>query len=337
MSRKYRFDSPGSLHHVMSHSVEGKSVFSKPSDCIDFLKRIEKVVVAGELRIHAWVLMHNHFHLLAEPQNESLSCSIKKVLTGFALSYNLRNEQKGHVFRSRFKSILVERENYFMDLLRYIHLNPMRAGIVSTFDELADYMWSGHPVIVGKHKNCWQSTALVRFMFQNREKNWREQYIEFLAEPSDITEKAFDTGNYIISKEGLEALDDAETEPDNIAGMGVLGSREFALERYKELDTYRGVIKRDRNFQHTRIENALNMASEISGVSKAIIRTGHGNRRVSWIRGILVRVIISELGLSLTDAARYFNMSSSGIHKILEGEPEPRSLEIEAVIRQSIK
>lgn len=337
MSRKYRFDNPGSLHHVMSHSVEGKDIFSTVYDCSDFISRLAENVDDGNLRIHAWVLMGNHFHLLAEPQRESLSYSMKKILTGFALSYNRRNEQKGYVFRSRFKSILVEREKYFMDLVRYIHLNPMRAGVVSTLNELADYKWSGHSAIVGREKYSWQSRALVQFMFQGKEKKWREHYVEYLAEPSDIREEIFDAGNYIISKDGLGKYDGLESPPSNVLTIGILGSREFALEKYNKLDNARGVIKRNRKSQHDRIELALLKASEISGVSKAAIRTGHGNRRATWIRGILVKVLVSELGLSINDTALYFNMSSSGIHRMVQCELEPLSSEIEKIIKQFIE
>jgi REP element-mobilizing transposase RayT len=97
----------------------------------------------------AWAIMTNHAHLLLRPQRTKLALFMRRLLTGYAVSFNLRHHRSGHLFQNRYKSIVCEEEPYLLELVRYIHLNPVRAGLVEGMHELDRYEWSGHSVLIG--------------------------------------------------------------------------------------------------------------------------------------------------------------------------------------------
>jgi len=96
--------------------------------------------------------MTNHAHILLRSGTEGLSKFMRRFLTGYAITYNLRHNRLGHLFQNRYKSIICDEDTYFAELVRYIHLNPLRSGMVATLAELDRYRYCGHSVIVGKNK-----------------------------------------------------------------------------------------------------------------------------------------------------------------------------------------
>ena len=129
MPRQPRLDTPGALHHVMGRGIDGIKIFRSKNDCEDFLSRLENLCEKKALRIYAWALMDNHFHLLVRTGKYPLSDSMRKVLTGYVVNYNRRHERYGHLFQNRYKSILCEDDPYLLELTRYIHLNPLGQGL----------------------------------------------------------------------------------------------------------------------------------------------------------------------------------------------------------------
>ena len=115
--------------------------------------------------VYAWALMPNHAHLLIRTGVEPLSRVMRRILTGYAVSFNRRHKRTGHLFQNRFKSILVEEEPYFLQLIRYIHLNPLRSSLVASLDELDAYPWSGHPVLLGRRECAFQECRYVLARF----------------------------------------------------------------------------------------------------------------------------------------------------------------------------
>ena len=101
------------------------------------------------MRCFAWALLSNHFHLLLMPTSIPLSIFMRRLLTGYAITFNSKYKRSGHLFQNRYKSIVCEEEPYLLELVRYIHLNPLRAGIVKTIDELDLYPWPGHSTMMG--------------------------------------------------------------------------------------------------------------------------------------------------------------------------------------------
>ena len=200
-----RLDWTGAVHHVMSRGIDGRRIFTETSECIDFLERLGKVVRELNLNIYAWVLMPNHFHLLVETGEVPLSKCMQGILTGFAMRYNLVHERKGHVFQGRYRSILVEVSSYFQTLISYIHLNPLKAGLVNSLDELKTYPWSGHIALLGGTKRNWQNTQRVYSELGADTALGPVYYQDLIRDGTDIScsESALETGNYVLGRKGL--------------------------------------------------------------------------------------------------------------------------------------
>ena len=158
MPRQPRLDAPGTWHHVMGRGIERTQIFHTDTDRADFVSRLSALAREGQWSIAAWALLPNHFHLLVRTGAQPLFRSMKKLLTGYVVNFNRRHKRAGHLFQNRYKSIVVEEEPYVLELTRYIHLNPLRAGLVERLAELRRYPWSGHAALLGRGDHPWQDT-----------------------------------------------------------------------------------------------------------------------------------------------------------------------------------
>ena len=180
MPRQPRLDAPGALHHVMGRGIDGVKIFRKKNDHEDFLSRLEHLCEKEALSIYAWALMDNHFHLLVRTGKYSLSDSMRKLLTGYVVNFNRRYKRYGHLFQNRYKSILCEDDPYLLELTRYIHLNPLRAGIIKDMKELKRYERCGHSAIMGTIKRPWQDSETILAYFGKKRKVAIEKYEKFV-------------------------------------------------------------------------------------------------------------------------------------------------------------
>jgi REP-associated tyrosine transposase len=131
MPRQARIDAPGALHHIIARGIERKAIFRDTQDYSNFLNRLGNLLIESSTACFAWVLMPNHIHLLLKTGITSISTIMRRLLTGYAISFNRRHKRHGHLFQNRYKSFLCEEEPYLLELVRYIHLNPLRARLVS--------------------------------------------------------------------------------------------------------------------------------------------------------------------------------------------------------------
>jgi putative transposase len=180
MPRKPRLDGPQALHHVICRGIEKCTVFRDDRDRENLLERLSKIVNAGAWRIYAWALIPNHFHLLVRTAGWPLSRSMRVLLTGYAGWFNRRHERSGHLFQNRFKSVLCEDEPYFLELVRYVHLNPFRASVVATLEDLDVYPFSGHSCLMRKIERPWQDVQAVWERFGQRTPAAVARYREFI-------------------------------------------------------------------------------------------------------------------------------------------------------------
>ena len=159
MPRAPRLDAPDVLHHVMARGLERQRIFRDDQDREDFTRRLAALAESGALTVYAWVLLPNHFHLLLRTGQRPLSRSMRSLLTGYAGMFNRRYRRSGHLFQNRYKSVVCEDEPYFLELVRYLHLNPLRAKLVEDFSELDAYAYSGHSALLGRQEYPWQDTT----------------------------------------------------------------------------------------------------------------------------------------------------------------------------------
>ncbi len=153
MPRQARLDAPGLLQHVMARGIERREIFKDDKDRELFLGRLAIVLDESQTQCYAWALIPNHFHLLLRTGPVLLSHVMRRLMTGYAVTFNKRHKRSGHLFQNRYKSIVCEEDAYLLELIRYIHLNPLRASLINDFKELDKYLWTGHSTIIGKRKN----------------------------------------------------------------------------------------------------------------------------------------------------------------------------------------
>lgn len=146
MARPLRLQFPGGHYHVISRGNNRKPVFCDDVDRAWFLHTLDRVSTRLDWRILAYCLMNNHYHLFLETPGPSLARGMRDLNGSYAQAFNRRHGCVGHVFQARYKSILVERSSYFLELARYIVLNPVRAGLCGAPDE---WQWSSHRAMLG--------------------------------------------------------------------------------------------------------------------------------------------------------------------------------------------
>jgi len=127
MPRQARLDTPGTLHHVIVRGIEKRRIVDDQKDRENFIYRLGELASDTGTSIYSWALMTNHLHLLLHSGEKGLSSFMRRLLTGYAIEYNRRHKRHGHLFQNRYKSIVCDEDAYFLELVRYIHLNPLRA------------------------------------------------------------------------------------------------------------------------------------------------------------------------------------------------------------------
>ena len=220
MPRNARIDIPGLLQHVMVRGIEKRDIFLNNDDSTLFIERLSKLLIETGTDCFAWALMSNHFHLLLRPKSTKLSLFMRRLLTGYAVVFNLRHGRSGHLFQNRYKSIVCEEDSYLLELVRYIHLNPLRAGLVNSLDDLDSYQWSGHAVIMGKGTFAGQNEDEVLLMFDNRKMSARKKYRAFIEDGIRQGKRDELVGGGLRRSLKLSGSDEYEAYDERILGSG---------------------------------------------------------------------------------------------------------------------
>jgi len=145
----------------MVRGIERTAIFRDDQDRTDFVTRVATLAEQGAWTVYAWALPPNHAHLLVHTSQRPLARSMRSVLTGYAGAFNRRHHRVGHLFQNRCKSIVVEEEPYLLELVRYLHLNPLRAKVVTDLPTLDRCPWTGHSALLGAVPRPWQDTATI--------------------------------------------------------------------------------------------------------------------------------------------------------------------------------
>ena len=178
MSRPLRLEFAGALYHVTSRGNERKHIYLQKDDFELFLQILGDVCKQYHWVVHAYCLMSNHYHLLVETPDANLSKGMRQLNGVFTQSINRKHHRVGHLFQGRYKAILVDKDNYLLELCRYIVLNPVRAHMVSSPDE---WLWSSWFCMVGHIESpAWLSTDALLLQFANNRQDAIQSYIEFV-------------------------------------------------------------------------------------------------------------------------------------------------------------
>ena len=179
MARKPRLHVPGGVYHVMLRGNGGQDIFFDAEDRSHLYLLIQQGVERYRHRIHGFCCMPNHLHLVIQVKEAPLSQIMQNLAFRYTRWINTKHTRSGHVFQGRYKAILVEADRYLLELVRYIHLNPVRAGFVK---DPADYPWSSHRAYVGREELPWLWTDWVLSYFAKRVHTCRQRYAAFVQE-----------------------------------------------------------------------------------------------------------------------------------------------------------
>jgi REP element-mobilizing transposase RayT len=248
MPRKARIDAPGALHHIIVRGIERRKIFYDDNDRKNFLDRLGVILTDTKTPCFAWALIPNHLHLLLRTGVSPIAAVMRRLLTGYAVSFNRRHRRHGQLFQNRYKSVLCQEDPYLLELVRYIHLNPLRAGLVSDLRKLDRHPYCGHSILMNKRKNYWQDTQYVLKLFNRKYSIARRRYREYVKKGIDEGKRPDLIGGGLIRRAGgwsvVKALrkSDARMKGDErILGDGdfvetVLSKARENLERRYTLD-----------------------------------------------------------------------------------------------------
>jgi len=180
MARPLRLELAGGLYHVTSRGDRREHIYDNDGDREQWLENLGNVCDRYNWRCHAYCLMDNHYHIVIETAEANLSKGMRQLNGVYTQYYNRKHGRVGHVFQGRYKGILVERDEYLLELARYVVLNPVRANMVKN---ISDWKWSSYQAMIGDaYVQCWLEIDWILGQFSNQRKTAIERYINFVRE-----------------------------------------------------------------------------------------------------------------------------------------------------------
>ncbi len=314
MPRKARIDAPGAVHHIMARGIERRKIFFDDVDRDRFLDRLAGLVRETQTPCYSWALIPNHFHLLLKTGRVPVATLMRRLLTGYAIGFNRRHRRSGHVFQNRYKSVLCEKDPYLTELVRYIHLNPLRAGLLKDLQALDKNRYSAHSCLMGRQINDWQAMDKVLSLFSDRLSLARRRYRVFIKQGVDQGRRTDLVGGGLIRSTGGWQM----VRSMRKAGLfmksdeRILGSSDFmndVLAKAQEsLDT-----------QYALVAKGIDIADIINAVSNYFSISPHHLAGVSKVRSIVrARYLVSywavtDLGMSMTEIGSRLGLSLSAV------------------------
>lgn len=298
MARSLRIQYPGAWYHIMNRGGYRRVVFLNDSDRSDFLRLLGETIEMWSIEVHAYALMNTHYHLLIHTPRGNISRAMRHIDGVYTQRYNLRHKLDGHLFRGRYKSILVDQDTYLLEIIRYIHLQAVRASFVRRPE---DYRWSSHRAYLFNQENVlWLSTSKIYSMFSKREKDARRRMDEFVNKglPPEVEQ--------FYSKQRLAPF---------------LGSEKF-IQKIK--DTYISPARESYEIPDSKIKSKRRSVDIINSavcehyvISPSLLRAtakGIPNRA----RDVAVYLARKTGGYSLNEIAGFYNFSNySGVNSTI--------------------
>lgn len=313
MPRHARLDAAGSLHHVIIRGIARREVFRGDDDRLDFVGRLSVLLPETATACYAWALMSNHAHMLLRTGDVPLSTFMARLLTGYAARFNRRHRRTGHLFQNRYKSIICQEDLYLKELVRYIHLNPLRAGIIPDYQSLCLYPWSGHRAILGGKAIPWQDTGYVLALFGHDEPAARGIYREFVsAGISRGRRPELEAGGLVKSLKGWEEAGASVLQEPMKGDERILGDTSFVagvLARAQERMTRRYEMKQS-GIDITAIEKKI---CELYEMSPHELYTRGKYSKLVEAKSVFCYFAVTELCVRLKDLALRFSVTGPSI------------------------
>ena len=319
MPRQARLDAPGTLHHVVLRGIEKRRIVDDAKDRQNFVTRLGDLAEETQTTIYAWSLLTNHAHLLLRSGPLGLPKFMRRFLTGYAVTYNLRHLRHGHLFQNRYHSIVCDEDEYFRELVRYIHLNPLRTHLVNTLSDLDRYSWCGHAVLMGWVKYDWQDWKHVLSWFGKREGEARRAYRKHMEE--GITQGRHPElvgGGVVRSYGGWSAVLSLRKFQEGIIGdQRILGTGDFVERVLSESEGALG-YRHSSVDRRKRAETILTEECQKGNIEHEELQMESRRGKIPQLRSIIAQRLVKELGMSLAEVARLLGVSTSAISRIMQ-------------------
>lgn len=299
MPRAARLDIPDLLQHVIVRGVNRAEIFLDDSDRIRFLERFSELLLETGTECLAWSLMTNHLHLLLRPRKSRLAPFMRRLLTGYALYFNRRHQRSGHLFQNRYKSLVCEEDKYLLELVRYIHLNPLRAGLVESMRRLDSYRWCGHAVLLGRGVLNGQVTGEVLRLFSEEAGEGRRRYRKFVADGIALGRREDLAGGTRLTRG--EAADD-ELRDDRVLGSGLFIQD---LQRQRDL-----ALKIPRSMS---VGEVIGRVCNHFDTDPEKIRQRSKAARMAEIRSIICYFAVRQIGHNGVEVGRQIGIGRSAV------------------------
>ena len=309
-------------YNTSSAAVSNVAIFIDNADKNSFVARPARIISETLTPCYAWALIDNHFHLLLKTGNVPIATVMRRLLTGYAVSFNLRHKRSGQLFQNRYKSILCQEEAYLLELVRYIHLNPLRSNIVRSMHQLDRYRHCGHSVLMGKINNDWQDSHYVLKRFGKRVLSARKHYREFVGKGVKKGRRPDLTGGGLIrSAGGWSALKAYRQQKIHVKGdERILGDSDFVasvLEEQNERLERRYRIQMQ-GYDFDKIVDRVAMIFELK--PEEVLSNVKQRMRVR-ARSVLCYWAVNELEMTGAAIGRRLKMSKSAVSRaVARGE-----------------
>ena len=314
MPRQSRIDAPASIHHIIIRGIEGSPLFRRSTDYENFLARFAARLSDTSTTCYAWALMKNHVHLLIRSGLVPISTLMRRLLTGYALQFNRRYSRSGHLFQNRYKSFLCEEHSYLLELIRYIHLNPVRAGVTKDMVELEKFPWCGHGALLGVQRREWQDTAFVLSLFNKQKAVAKRRYAAFVEKGIALGRRPDLTGGGLIrSAGGWTAVQALGSRRERFASdERILGSSDFVRKVLKqaneEYETKASAVVKGLD-----IERLIAIVCEQFGLNRALLTTRVRQRAVARARAIICHLAFDKLYVKGIHIAQKLNLTPGAV------------------------
>jgi putative transposase len=296
MARPLRIVFPGALYHVTARGNERKAIYRDARDRSRFLERLAAVSARQRLRVHAYVLMRNHYHLLVETPEGNLARAMAQLNGAYTQEFNRRHGRSGHLLQGRYKAILVDKEAYLLEVSRYIHLNPVRVGEVR---HAWEFRWSSAAAYVGKARAAeFLTVEEVLGGFGRRPSVARRRYAGFLEAGAE--------------QEGPRLWAAVE-------GQVLLGERRW-VERMKRRLAGRAVMPETVAAQALRprppLSVVLTQVGRAARADQATLLRPRGGRG-GWGRPVAMALAWEVCGLDQREIGRHFGVGPYAVSKAI--------------------
>jgi putative transposase len=307
MARPYRLAGENCLYHITSRGDDRKRIYVVPKDYEKFLEYVQQAKERYHFYLYAYCLMPNHFHLLLETRLPNISKIMQYINSSYTTYYNIRHHRCGHLFQGRFKSLVVDRDNYFLEVSRYIHLNPVRAGIVK---EPMAYNWSSLNAYLGnKHKYIDNDQARQYIRMD------RHQYRNFV----------------------LDGVDKAPDLMSKVYAGFLLGTDSFIKNQLKDLEkqitnediTHKKELKDDQMRAKEIVQAVVDHYRTTLDKLKA------STTRPMRVKQVMIYILRSYTGLTNRGIGDLMGMSYSAVSKA--GSTIKHLMEVDNKVKQTIK